>query len=90
MNKKFGAFSSSVDSSSLSARVTGVIISTSGMVVLFLAHYTQIPMLITPDEINSSAKQIGDLVGIAVTFYGVAHSLFGFFRSVISRYTKKD
>ncbi len=89
-NKNLGGFGSVTDPTKLSARVTGAIIGSAGMIVWIVSYFTGIPQLLTPSDLEPVAKNIGDLVGLAATAYGALHTLFGFFRMITVRYAEKQ
>lgn len=81
MERKFGAISSSADGEKIAARVTGAIIAVSGIVVFLLAQL--LGVTISSEQIALLAQQVGDLVGLAMTAYGIGHSVFGFIRALL-------
>ncbi len=88
MIAKYGALSSSVDPSKLSARVTGTLIAGSGVIVWVISYFTGITDLVTPADLEPIAKQAGDLVGLLATAYGILHSIFGFIRALVAKSAK--
>jgi len=73
--KKFGAFSSSVDPSQLAKTVEGVIKALAGF--LGFLGVSQVV-----GDVNTLAEQAGQLVTLGYALFGVAETLFGLLRKV--------
>lgn len=82
MEKKFGALSSSVNPQELSKSVEGFIKIAGGLAVYF--GYTAVS-----GDISSLADQIGTLVTLGYTFYGVAETAFGLIRKIVATIAQK-
>lgn len=88
-NRRFGFLSSSVNPQKLSARVTGAIVASSGVIIFILSYVLKVPNIITPAEIEVFATEMGTLVGLGATAYGVLHSLIGFIRMIVARMSER-
>lgn len=85
-NKRFGAFSSSVDPEKLAKTVEGSIKALAGFIAfLGVGQVT--------GDINNIAEQAAQLVTLGYSIYGVSETLFGLIRKVfvaISDHFKQD
>lgn len=68
MRKDLGFIGSSVDSTSLSATVTGLIITFSA-VIIAIAHYFKLPL--TDSDVAILAQQVGLIIGTLYTVFGL-------------------
>lgn len=88
-NRRFGALSSSVDPQKLSARVTGAIISASGVIVFVVTYFTGLPELVTPKDVEEIARLIGEVVGTGTVLYGLTQTLYGWLRAKVARWAER-
>lgn len=82
MNKKFGAFSSSVNPDQLSKTVEGLLKMVGGLAVYF--GYTSIT-----GDINSLADQIASLITVGYSFVGLAETAFGLLRKIVANISER-
>lgn len=68
MEKRFGALSSSVDPEKLSARVNGIILGLSSVIILVAARAFHIQL--APTDVVSLASQGGAVAGAIATIFG--------------------
>lgn len=79
--KRFGALSSSVDPQKLASTVEGVLKAVGGALVFFgLSSVT---------EINTLVGQVGTLISLGFSIYGVSESIFGILRKIVVRFTQR-
>lgn len=81
-NRKFGAFSSSVDPNKLASTIEGLLKLLGGLAVYF--GFTTIT-----GEINTITDQIGVVVTSGYAFYGGIITVFGAVRKIVVALTAK-
>ena len=75
-DKKYGKLTSSVDPSSLSATITGIIIAFSSLLVAVAATKG---VAITEAQVSVAAGQIGAAIGAIYTLFGLGRKIIAFF-----------
>lgn len=86
MNKKFGAFSSSVDPEKLGATVQGIILGLSGIITLIAAKYG---IQLLPADLQAFSAQAAGLTTQLAIGASAVVTIFGLIRKVIVRLTAK-
>lgn len=79
--KKFGAFSSSVDPQKLSLAVTGALKAISGALVFF--------GMITVVDANVLIENVSQLVSLGIAAWGVVEVIMGLLRKIIVAASQK-
>lgn len=77
MNKKYGAFTSSLNQEEISNRVKGIVLSLSAIIIFVASNVFNINL--QPNDVVDIASQLGMVIGAVWTTYGGILSLIARF-----------